>query len=66
MYFCIVLVIHHSEGVGSGFLGLYVFGWIGVTISDRETERSNILFRFSTAKFTLLQSNVKCFVQKVV
>uniref|UniRef100_A0A673WT42 Kinesin-associated protein 3b n=1 Tax=Salmo trutta TaxID=8032 RepID=A0A673WT42_SALTR len=26
VYFCVVLVIHHSEGVDSGYLGLCVFG----------------------------------------
>ena len=84
-YFCIVLVTLHSEGLGSGFPGLYVFGWTGFSISfrflrssnhlslfiffnflfeifrfDREAERSNILLRFSTAKFkpSLLQWNV--------
>ena len=80
-------MIHHSEGVHSGFPGLYVlldrflnfflrflhsssnhlsllfifFGFLfEIFRFDREAERSNILLRFSTAKFThsLLQWNV--------
>ena len=46
MYFCIVLVIHHSEGVDSGSLGVYVFDWIGFSISLFFHSSSNHLSLF--------------------
>jgi hypothetical protein len=84
MYFCIVSVIHHSEGIGSGFLGvcfwlyrflnfflrflLIFFGCLLTFFrSDREAERSNILVRFSTAKFTpsLLQWHLSLYAPSI-
>ena len=41
MFFCIVLVIHHSEGVDSGFSGLNIFGCTGFSISFRFLHSSN-------------------------
>ena len=46
-------MIHHSEGIDSGFIGLYVFGWTGFSVKKK------MVFAFFSKPFVIVVNFLK-------